>query len=176
MLRPRSQRAEDEWANTVRHKGQGMCFKHWQQAAIAEERLSARLRTRWGSPEMTIRGSAAVVFWPLPAEGTWLGREKRDLERWARTELERLRYRVMRRAATSRSSRRSSASETFLFASSHERHGWRWLREWECAVGAASGSVAGVDAFAAVGGVAVDGGGDCVRRVGVGAGGGVLPG
>ena len=94
MLRPRSQRAEDEWANTVRHKGQGMCFKHWQQAAIAEERLSARLRTRWGRPEMTIRGSAATVFWPLPAEGTWLGGEKRDLERWARTELERLRYRV----------------------------------------------------------------------------------
>ena len=74
-----------------------MCFKHWQ-VDIAEERLSERLRTRWGSPEMTIRGSAAVVFWPLPAEGTWLGREKRDLERWARTELERLRYRVMRRA------------------------------------------------------------------------------
>ena len=47
---------------------------------------------------MTIRGSAAAVFWPLPAEGTWLGREKRDLERWARTELERLRYRVMGRA------------------------------------------------------------------------------
>ncbi len=99
MLRPRSQRAEDEWANTVRHKGQGMCFKHWQQAAIAEERLSARLRTRWGCPEMTIRGSAATVFWPLPAEGTRLGREKRDLERWARAELERLRYRVTGRAA-----------------------------------------------------------------------------
>ena len=99
MLRPRSQRAEDEWANTVRHKGQGMCFKHWQQAAIAEERLSARLRTRWGCPEMTIRGSAATVFWPLPAEGTWLGREKRDLERWARAELERFRYRVTGRAA-----------------------------------------------------------------------------
>ena len=97
MLRPNNQRAEDEWANTVQHKGHGMCFKHWQ-ADIAEERLSERLRTRWGSPEMTIRGSAAVVFWPLPAEGTWLGREKRDLERWARTELERLRYRVMRRA------------------------------------------------------------------------------
>ena len=94
MLRPSSQRAEGEWANTVRHKGQGMCFKHWQQAAIAEERTSARLRTRWGRPEMTIRGSAATVFWPLPAEGTWLGREKRDLERWARTELERLSYRV----------------------------------------------------------------------------------
>lgn len=94
MLRPRSQRAEGEWANTVRHKSYGMCFKHWQQAAIAEERTSARLRTRWGRPEMTIRGSAATVFWPLPAEGTWLGREKRDLERWARTELERLRYRV----------------------------------------------------------------------------------
>ena len=97
MLRPNNQRAEDEWANTVQHKGHGMCFKHWQ-VDIAEERLSERLRTRWGSPEMTIRGSAAVVFWPLPAEGTWLGREKRDLERWARTELERLRYRVMRRA------------------------------------------------------------------------------
>lgn len=97
MLRPNNQRAEDEWANTVQHKGHGMCFKHWQ-IDIAEERLSERLRTRWGSPEMTIRGSAAVVFWPLPAEGTWLGREKRDLERWARTELERLRYRVMRRA------------------------------------------------------------------------------
>ena len=97
MLRPNNQRAEDEWANTVQHKGHGMCFKHWQ-ADIAEERLSERLRTRWGSPEMTIRGSAAVVFWPLPAEGTWLGWEKRDLERWARTELERLRYRVMRRA------------------------------------------------------------------------------
>ena len=97
MLRPNNQRAEDEWANTVQHKGHGMCFKHWQ-ADIAEERLSERLRTRGGSPEMTIRGSAAVVFWPLPAEGTWLGREKRDLERWARTELERLRYRVMRRA------------------------------------------------------------------------------
>ena len=97
MLRPTNQRAEDEWANTVQHKGHGMCFKHWQ-VDIAEERLSERLRTRWGSPEMTIRGSAAVVFWPLPAEGTWLGREKRDLERWARTELERLRYRVMRRA------------------------------------------------------------------------------
>ena len=97
MLRPNNQRAEDEWANTVQHKGHGMCFKHWQ-ADIAEERLSERLRTRWGSPEMTIRGSAAVVFWPLPAEGTWLGREKRDLERWARTELEHLRYRVMRRA------------------------------------------------------------------------------
>lgn len=97
MLRPNNQRAEDEWANTVQHKGHGMCFKHWQ-ADIAEERLSERLRTRWGRPEMTIRGSAAVVFWPLPAEGTWLGREKRDLERWARTELERLRYRVMRRA------------------------------------------------------------------------------
>ena len=97
MLRPNNQRAEDEWANTVQHKGHGMCFKHWQ-ADIAEERLSERLRTRWGSPEMTIRGSAAVVFWPLPAEGTWLGREKRDLERWARTELERLRYRVVRRA------------------------------------------------------------------------------
>lgn len=94
MLRPRSQRAEGEWANTVRHKSYGMCFKHWQQVAIAEERTSARLRTRWGRPEMTIRGSAATVFWPLPAEGTWLGREKRDLERWARTELERLRYRV----------------------------------------------------------------------------------
>ncbi|OFR53274.1 hypothetical protein HMPREF2883_06310 [Actinomyces sp. HMSC075C01] len=94
MLRPRSQRAEGEWANTVRHKSYGMCFKHWQQAAIAEERTSARLRTRWGRPEMTIRGSAATVFWPLPAEGTWLGREKRDLERWARTELERLSYRV----------------------------------------------------------------------------------
>ena len=94
MLRPRGQRAEGEWANTVRHKGQGMCFKHWQQAAIAEECTSARLRTRWGRPEMTIRGSAATVFWPLPAEGTWLGGEKRDLERWARTELERLRYRV----------------------------------------------------------------------------------
>ena len=94
MLRPRSQRAEGEWANTVRHKSYGMCFKHWQQAAIAEERTSARLRTRWGRPEMTIRGSAATVFWPLPAEGTWLGGEKRDLERWARTELERLRYRV----------------------------------------------------------------------------------
>ena len=94
MLRPSSQRAEGEWANTVRHKSYGMCFKHWQQAAIAEERLSARLRTRWGRPEMTIRGSAATVFWPLPAEGTWLGREKRDLERWARMELERLRYRV----------------------------------------------------------------------------------
>ena len=93
MLRPNNQRAEDEWANTVQHKGHGMCFKHWQ-ADIAEERLSERLRTRWGSPEMTIRGSAAVVFWPLPAEGTWLGREKRDLERWARMELERLRYRV----------------------------------------------------------------------------------
>lgn len=97
MLRPNNQRAEDEWANTVQHKGHGMCFKHWK-VDIAEERLSERLRTRWGSPEMTIRGSAAVVFWPLPAEGTWLGREKRDLERWARTELERLRYRVMRRA------------------------------------------------------------------------------
>ena len=97
MLRPNNQRAEDEWANTVQHKGHGMCFKHWQ-VDIAEERLSERLRTRWGSPEMTIRGSAAVVFWPLPAEGTWLGREKRDLERWARTELERLRYRGMRRA------------------------------------------------------------------------------
>lgn len=97
MLRPNNQRAEDEWANTVQHKGHGMCFKHWQ-VDIAEERLSERLRTRWGSPEMTIRGSAAVMFWPLPAEGTWLGREKRDLERWARTELERLRYRVMRRA------------------------------------------------------------------------------
>jgi len=94
MLRPRSQRAEGEWANTVRHKSHGMCFKHWQQAAIAEERTSARLRTRWGRPEMTIRGSAATVFWLLPAEGTWLGGEKRDLERWARTELERLRYRV----------------------------------------------------------------------------------
>ena len=94
MLRPRSQRAEGEWANTVRHKSYGMCFKHWQQAAIAEERTSARLRTRWGRPEMTIRGSAATVFWPLPAEGTWLGREKRDLERWARTGLERLSYRV----------------------------------------------------------------------------------
>ena len=98
MLRPNNQRAEDEWANTVQHKGHGMCFKHWQ-ADIAEERLSERLRTRWGSPEMTIRGSAAVVFWPLPAEGTWLGREKRDLERWARTELERLKYRVTGRAA-----------------------------------------------------------------------------
>lgn len=98
MLRPRSQRAEGEWANTVRHKSYGMCFKHWQQAAIAEERTSARLRTRWGRPEMTIRDSAATVFWPLPAEGTWLGREKRDLERWARTELERLRYRVTGRA------------------------------------------------------------------------------
>ena len=98
MLRPRSQRAEGEWANTVRHKSYGMCFKHWQQAAIAEERTSARLRTRWGRPEMTIRGSAATVFWPLPAEGTWLGREKRDLESWARTELERLSYRVMGRA------------------------------------------------------------------------------
>ena len=97
MLRPNNQRAEGQWANTVQHKGHGMCFKHWQ-VDIAEERLSERLRTRWGSPEMTIRGSAAVVFWPLPAEGTWLGREKRDLERWARTELERLRYRVMRRA------------------------------------------------------------------------------
>ena len=94
MLRPRSQRAEGERANTVRHKSHGMCFKHWQQAAIAEERTSARLRTRWGRPETTIRGSAATVFWPLPAEGTWLGGEKRDLERWARTELERLRYRV----------------------------------------------------------------------------------
>ena len=98
MLRPNNQRAEDEWANPVQHKGHGMCFKHWQ-ADIAEERLSERLRTRWGSPEMTIRGSAAVVFWPLPAEGTWLGREKRDLERWARAELERLRYRVTGRAA-----------------------------------------------------------------------------
>ena len=98
MLRPSSQRAEGEWANTVRHKGQGMCFKHWQQAAIAEERLSARLRIRWGCPEMTIRGSAATVFWPLPAEGTWLGREKRDLERWARAELELLRFRVTGRA------------------------------------------------------------------------------
>ena len=98
MLRPRSQRAEGEWANTVRHKSYGMCFKHWQQAAIAEERTSARLRTRWGRPEMTIRGPAATVFWPLPAEGTWLGREKRDLERWARMELERLRYRVTGRA------------------------------------------------------------------------------
>ena len=98
MLRPRSQRAEGEWANTVRHKSYGMCFKHWQQAAIAEERTSARLRTRWGRPEMTIRGSAATVFWPLPAEGTWLGREKRDLARWARTELERLSYRVTGRA------------------------------------------------------------------------------
>ena len=98
MLRPSSQRAEGEWANTVRHKSHGMCFKHWQQAAIAEERLSARLRTRWGCPEMTIRGSAATVFWPLPAEGTWLGREKRDLERWARAELERLRYGVTGRA------------------------------------------------------------------------------
>ena len=98
MLRPSSQRAEGEWANTVRHKSHGMCFKHWQQAAIAEERLSARLRTRWGCPEMTIRGSAATVFWPLPAEGTWLGREKRDLERWARAELERLRFRVTGRA------------------------------------------------------------------------------
>jgi hypothetical protein len=76
-----------------------MCFKHWQQAAIADERLSERLRTRWGSPEMTIRGSAATVFWPLPPEGTLLGREKRDLERWARTELERLKYRVTGRAA-----------------------------------------------------------------------------
>ena len=94
MLRPSSQRAEGEWANTVRHKSHGMCFKHWQQAAIADERLSERLRTRWGSPEMTIRDSAATVFWPLPAEGTLLGREKRDLERWARTEMERLRYRV----------------------------------------------------------------------------------
>ena len=99
MLRPSSQRAEGEWANTVRHKSHGMCFKHWQQATIAEERLSERLRTRWGRPEMTIRGSAATVFWPLPAEGTLLGREKRDLERWARTELERLRYRVTGRAA-----------------------------------------------------------------------------
>ena len=98
MLRPNNQRAEDEWANTVQHKGHGMCFKHWQ-ADIAEERLSERLRTRWGSPEMTIRGSAAAVLWPLPAEGTWLGREKRDLERWARAELERLRYRVTGRAA-----------------------------------------------------------------------------
>ena len=98
MLRPSSQRAEGEWANTVRHKSHGMCFKHWQQAAIAEERLSARLRTRWGCPEMTIQASAATVFWPLPAEGTWLGREKRDLERWARAELERLRYGVTGRA------------------------------------------------------------------------------
>ena len=48
---------------------------------------------------MTIRGSAATVFWPLPPEGTLLGREKRDLERWARTELERLKYRVTGRAA-----------------------------------------------------------------------------
>ena len=48
---------------------------------------------------MTIRGSAATVFWPLPAEGTLLGREKRDLKRWARAELERLRYRVTGRAA-----------------------------------------------------------------------------
>lgn len=47
---------------------------------------------------MTIRGSAATVFWPLPAEGTLLGREKRDLERWARAEIERLRYRVTGRA------------------------------------------------------------------------------
>lgn len=98
MLRPSSQRAEGEWANTVRHKSHGMCFKHWQQAAIAEERLSTRLRTRWGCPEMTIRCSAATVFWPLPAEGTWLGREKRDLERWARAELERLRHGVTGRA------------------------------------------------------------------------------
>jgi hypothetical protein len=74
-----------------------MCFKHWQ-ADIAEEKASERLRTRSGSPEMTIRGSAAAVLWPLPAEGTWLGREKRDLERWARTELERLRYRMTGRA------------------------------------------------------------------------------
>ena len=97
MLRPNNQRAEGQWADTVQHKGHGMCFKHWQ-ADIAEEKLSERLRTRSGSPEMRIRGSAAAVFWPLPAEGTWLGREKRDLESWARTELERLRYRVMGRA------------------------------------------------------------------------------
>lgn len=93
MLRPNNQRAEGEWADTVLHKGHGMCFKHWK-ADMAEERLSERLRTRSGSPEMTIRGTAAAVRWPLPAEGTWLGREKRDLERWARWELARLRYRV----------------------------------------------------------------------------------
>lgn len=97
MLRPSNQCAEGQWANTVQHKGHGMCFKHWQ-ADIAEEKASERLRTRSGSPEMTIRGSAAAVLWPLPAEGTWLGREKRDLERWARTELERLSYRMTGRA------------------------------------------------------------------------------
>jgi hypothetical protein len=93
MLRPNNQRAEGDWANTVQHKGHGMCFKHWQ-ADIAEERLSERLRARSGRPEMTIQDSVAAVRWPLPAEGTWLGREKKDLERWARTELRRLRYRV----------------------------------------------------------------------------------
>ena len=80
MLRPSSQRAEGEWANTVRHKSHGMCFKHWQQATIAEERLSERLRTRWGRPEMTIRGSAATVFWgPCSGgrSGIWsAGRER----------------------------------------------------------------------------------------------------
>lgn len=92
MLRPNNQRAEGEWAGTAVHKGRGMCFRHCQE--MAEERFSERLRTRSGSPQMTVRGAAARVCWPLPAEGTWLGREKRDLERWARAELGRLGYRV----------------------------------------------------------------------------------
>lgn len=91
MLRPNNRRAEGKWTNTVQHKGRGMCFKHWQ-ASRAEERLSKRPHDRSWVPQMTIRGTAAVVYWPLPAEGTQLRYEKQDLERWVRLELEQLGY------------------------------------------------------------------------------------
>ena len=91
MLRPNNRRAEGKWTNTVQHKGHGMCFKHWQ-ANRAEAGLSEHLHDRSGAPQMTIRGTAAVVYWPLPAEGTQLRHEKQDLERWVRLELEQLGY------------------------------------------------------------------------------------
>ena len=93
MLRPNNRSAEGKWTHTVQHKGHGMCFKHWQDNS-AEERLSDPLHDRSGLPQMTIRGTAAVVSWPLPAEGTQLGHEKQDLERWVRLELEQLGYKV----------------------------------------------------------------------------------
>ena len=71
MLRPSSQRAEGEWANTVRHKSHGMCFKHWQQAAIAEERLSARRRC---SGRCRLRGPGSggrSGIWSAGHERSW---------------------------------------------------------------------------------------------------------